>query len=250
MRLLLCILLGDLLAAATCFADPVLGKPGNDGSADAPWPALAEIASSGLLKQLKPEDTLLLRAGDHGEITIAGDNDGMITIAADAGAHPVLNRLSVDGRNWTIRGLTITASAAKAPYKGFMVSLGERQTSSDLVIEDCFIYSVLDVGSWTAAEWMAANNGLQLGRNGRGLVARNNYVLNVRFGLGVNAVDSLAEGNVISDFSGDGMRLTRDGITAKWNVIRNCHVGKADGDDNHDDGIQCFLFVTAQAAAC
>src|SRR5690606_33111214 len=53
---------------------------------------------------------------------------------------------------------------------------------------------------------------------------------------------SLCEGNLVSDFSADGIRITRDGITVQHNVIKNGCCSAADGDDNHDDAIQCFLF--------
>jgi hypothetical protein len=38
------------------------------------------------------------------------------------------------------------------------------------------------------------------------------------------------------------MRATQDGETAQYNIIKNCYVSAKDGDPNHDDGIQCFLF--------
>jgi hypothetical protein len=52
----------------------------------------------------------------------------------------------------------------------------------------------------------------------------------------------VAEGNVVVNFSADGMRATRDGQVLQYNVIKNNFVGARDGDDNHDDGIQVFLF--------
>ena len=56
------------------------------------------------------------------------------------------------------------------------------------------------------------------------------------------APDSLCEGNVIANFSGDGLRLLRDNITAQDNVVKNGYLSAADGDQNHDDLIQVFLF--------
>jgi parallel beta-helix repeat protein len=38
------------------------------------------------------------------------------------------------------------------------------------------------------------------------------------------------------------MRATRDGQIVQYNVIKNIFVGARDGDANHDDGIQVFLF--------
>jgi hypothetical protein len=89
---------------------------------------------------------------------------------------------------------------------------------------------------------MKVHSGITMGRNGTGHVMRNNYILNTRFGINLCAEDSLCEGNVVCNFSGDGMRVTRDGQVVRYNVIKNNFVGAKDGDDNHDDGIQCFLF--------
>ncbi len=47
---------------------------------------------------------------------------------------------------------------------------------------------------------------------------------------------------MVLNFSADGTRATRDGNVVRHNVIRNVFVGAEDGDGNHDDGIQVFLF--------
>ncbi|MGQ9589366.1 MAG: hypothetical protein ACUVYA_03620 [Planctomycetota bacterium] len=78
--------------------------------------------------------------------------------------------------------------------------------------------------------------------HGRRHAARNNYVLNVRFGIELCAPECLCEGNVVANFSADGIRVTRDGQIVRRNVIRNNLVSDRDGDPNHDDGIQAFLF--------
>jgi parallel beta-helix repeat protein len=85
-------------------------------------------------------------------------------------------------------------------------------------------------------------SGIWLGRHGRAHVARNNYILNTRIGIDLCAPDCVAEGNVVANFSADGLRVTRDGQVAQYNVIKNSLVSAADGDANHDDGIQAFLF--------
>jgi parallel beta-helix repeat protein len=123
--------------------------------------------------------------------------------------------------------------------------LGEHggEESANLVVEDCFVYSVLDTTAWSARDWVEKPaSGIWLGRHGRHHVARNNYVLNTRFGIQLCAPDCVAEGNVVANFSADGMRATRDRQILQYNIIKNNFVGARDGDDNHDDGIQVFLF--------
>jgi len=138
--------------------------------------------------------------------------------------------------------LTISPSCGDKEYSRNIVTFGENGPSHNIVIEDCFIYTKKDTSQWGPKEWMSANSGILMGRHGKNLILRNNYVLNTRFGISLCSYNSLCEGNVVSDFSGDGIRITRDGITAQYNVIKNVYVGEEDGDKNHDDAIQCFLF--------
>ncbi len=240
-RQALCFLLLGTLAAATYHADPEVGGAGADGSAAAPWPGLEQASAAGLLARLQPGDVLLLRSGDHGRPVIVGDKKATVTIAAAPGAVPCISGLQVNGCNWTFKGLTIGTVNGPAS-SGWLVSMGERADSAGLVIEDCFIRAVGDASAWTAEAWKAAPGGIQLGRRGKGLVARNNMIMNVRSGIEISAPGSLAEGNVVDGFSADGIRLTRSSITARMNVIRNCRVDAAAGDANHDDGIQAFPF--------
>src|SRR5450759_2127786 len=50
--------------------------------------------------------------------------------------------------------------------------------------------SVLDTSAWTAKDWVAKpSSGIWLGRHGKAHVARNNYVLNTRFGINLCSPD-------------------------------------------------------------
>jgi hypothetical protein len=232
---------GQAFAANTYHVDPNAGTSDGDGSSARPWKTLEEVAAKGLLKKLQGGDTVLLHTGYHGEVTFSGANDSMVTIAP--GERPTLSRLTIpSGKNWCVRGLVISPSLGKTPYTGAIVSFGDGGESSKITIEDCYIFSVEDASAWDAKQWMNTYNGVVMGRGGRDLTLRNNYIRNTRFGVSLEAFDSLCEGNIISDFSGDGMRATRDGEVVQYNIIKNVYVSAADGDKNHDDGIQVFLF--------
>lgn len=249
MRLAVAILVAVLATRAaaaaegrTFHADPAAGAVGNDGSAARPWPALAEAAQAGLLSTLRAGDTVLLRSGRHGAVTLSGDNPGMVTIAAAKGQTPQLARLVLTrGSQWTFRGLSISPTFGQ-PYDGNIVQLGEGGPSHDVVLEGCYIHTTTDTASWTTETWMKANSGILMGRHGTRITVRGNHVLNTRFGLNLCCAEGLVEGNIISDFSADGMRITRDGAVVQYNVVKNCYVSSGDGDKNHDDAIQCFLF--------
>jgi hypothetical protein len=253
-----------LTHGASFYCDPAKGSPDGDGSATRPWRTIEEVLSAKHVQlremngqvananaPVRPGDTVFLRSGWQGIIRIVrGYNDQFITICAEPGQTPQVGRIEIrEGRRWLLKGLTVSPSLAPAPLGrlsvGHMVMLGEHggEESAELVVEDCFIYSVLDTGAWTAKDWISkAANGIWLGRHGRGHVARNNFVLNTRFGINLCAPDCVAEGNVVANFSADGIRATRDGQVVQYNVIKNIFVGARDGDSNHDDGIQVFLF--------
>jgi hypothetical protein len=251
------------LPAATFLCDPARGSPQGDGSAERPWRTIEEVLAARLVqicdKDGKPSnpkapvrsgDTLLLRSGWHGVIRIPGGyNTAPITIASAPGQAPQVGWIAVDGgKKWTVKGLTVSPSLAPAPLEKpphDLVMLGERgeEDCEELVVEDCFVYSVLDTSAWSAKDWTdKPSSGIWLGRNGTRHVARNNYVLNTRFGINLCAPGVLCEGNVVANFSADGIRVTRDSQVVQYNVVRNVFVSDADGDKNHDDGIQCFLF--------
>ena len=249
--------------AATFYCDPARGAATGDGSVDHPWRIIEEVIRSGKIDLRGPQgnvantnavvkagDSILLRSGWHGVLQInAGYNEKPITIAAAPDNAPAVGFVGIgEGCNWTVSGLTVSPSLAPSPLERpprHLVSLGERggEQSTNLLVENCFIYSVLDTTGWTGKDWVKKPaNGISLGRHGRRHIARNNYVLNTRFGIELCAPECIAEGNIVENFSGDGMRVTRDGQIAQYNVVKNNFVGARDGDDNHDDGIQVFLF--------
>ena len=256
---------GSIGSGETFYCDPATGSAQGDGSARRPWRTIEEVLSARLIQlcgkdgkpanpnaPVKPGDTILLRSGWQGVIRItAGYNDQFITIAAEKGQSPQVGFVEIgEGKKWLIKGLTVSPSLAPEPLARpprELVMLGERERggeeSEELVVEDCFIYSVLDTKDWSAQDWVQKPaSGIWLGRHGKRHVARNNYVLNTRFGINLCAPECVAEGNVVANFSADGMRATRDGQVLQYNVIKNNFVGARDGDNNHDDGIQVFLF--------
>jgi hypothetical protein len=124
------------------------------------------------------------------------------------------------------------AAEGEPPYKGTILTVGERGPAQNITVEDCFVHDGLDAKNWGTKMWMNRHNGMYQGRHGTKLTFRNNFVLNTRFGIELASTESLCQGNVISDFSGDGIRVMRDGITVEHNVIRNVYVGSGDGNQN------------------
>ena len=245
-------------SATTFYVDPVTGFIGFDGSAAFPWSTLEEVFDYGKIETrdrlgniknaggpVKAGDTILLRSGYHGDISESQYfNDDVITIAAEEGHTPELRRFRLSGgKNWLIRGLTISPSLAPVFSRVTMVDFYSRTLShgvcSNITLEDCFLYTILDSSGWSAADWdTKACSGIILGmEGGANLIARNNHLLNVNFGIMTQAQGSIAEYNTIENFSGDGIRATFHDVVARYNLIKNCY----NVNDNHDDGIQSYL---------
>ena len=145
----------------TFYCDPVNGSMQGDGSAERPWRTIEEVIQAGLIQRcnqqgkstnpnapVKPGDTVLLRSGWHGILSIAGGYNGQpITIAAAPGQAqaPQVGWVEIgEGKNWIVRGLTVSPSLSPTtldhvPHE--LVMLGDRgsEDSADLVVEDGFI---------------------------------------------------------------------------------------------------------------
>ncbi|HUV41170.1 MAG TPA: hypothetical protein VMW23_05230, partial [Sedimentisphaerales bacterium] len=190
------------------YVDPVTGSMSNDGSAEHPWSTLKEVFAQGLIETkyesgtirnpgapVKKGDTIVLRSGYHGDIVVSGYfNDVVITITAELGHTPELARFYLSGgKNWLIRGLDISPSHAPVFERVTIVDLYSRSSTdgicSDIIIEDCNIYTIADSSGWSANDWdTKACNGITLGmEGGTGLIARNNYLLNVNHGFNLEA---------------------------------------------------------------
>ena len=260
---LVLLLFAATMSGANFYCDPMKGSAEGDGTKARPWRTIEEVLKAGQIRMcdqngkaanpaapVQAGDTVLLRSGWHGVIRVArGYNEEPITLAAEKGHTPQVGWVQIgEGSKWRVRGLTVSPSLAPAPLEHVphdLVMLGEGggEKSADLVVEECFIYSVLDTSGWTGPDWVKKpGSGIWLGRHGKAHTARNNYVLNTRFGINLCAPDCVAEGNVVANFSADGIRVTRDGQVVQYNVIKNNFVSARDGDDNHDDGIQAFRF--------
>ena len=237
--MLLVCLVGNA-GATTFYCDPVSGSMDNNGSEAYPWSTLEAVFDNNKIETkdkdgnpknqnapVKAGDTLLLLSGYHGDIyESVYFNDDYITIQAAAGATAQLKRFRLSGgKKWIIRGLDISPSAAPTFERVIMVDLYSRSSTdgkcSDIIVEDCNVYTIADSSGWTATDWdTKACNGINLGYEGStGLVARNNYLLNVNFGIFAEAPEALAEDNIIENFSGDGVRATWDDVVVQYYFI-------------------------------
>lgn len=248
--------------AGEFYVDPVNGSPAGDGSAIRPWRTIQEVFDAGLVEsqqwdqlpyteqsELVPKnagapvragDTIRLRSGYHGELSIIRYyNTANITLAAEEGHTPCLSSVRIrSGCHWTLRGLTISAKSGETYRRRTLIDLDSHNWHGpvhDITVQGCAIRSVTDTSAWTAEDWNElACNGLQV--DGTRMTIRNNRLLNVNFGISVTASDSLVSGNLVENFAGDGLRGLGNCCTFQYNTVKNCY----DVNGNHDDGFQSW----------
>ena len=225
--------------AAEFFVDPAAAISG-DGSSGSPWQTLEQVVAAGAFgATIKAGDTVWLLTGFHGALAIKnGDYMPPITIAAAAGQKPTLSRVSfASTQGWVLAGASISPSYAATPTVGTLVTIDT--SSARVTVKDCELFSVRDVSTWGATEWIgSASSGVSV--RGNDVTISGNDITNVRFGISVDGDDALIDGNRIVNFSADGLRGLGDGGVFQYNLVKNVFVSGDDGDDNHDDGFQSW----------
>lgn len=218
------------VALTEFYCDPVNGSMDNNGSSEAPWSTLEAVFAAG--KSFKPGDTIYLRSGFHGSITIESANTGVVYIKPEAGAKPTFKKVNfaLSSAMWEFSGGLISGEA-----DGIFQSLTYLEISgADIVVRDSQIESVADPSGWTAGQWIAAGNGVRI--NGDRVLLEDVSIRNVRFGVSIDGSNIRVSRCSVINFSGDGMRPTADGAIIEDCYIANCY----NVDDNHDDGIQSW----------
>ena len=258
--LAVCCLSGQMAnAASTFYVDPINGSMAGDGSAANPWSTLQSVLSNNLIESrvpavnpyngtlaaknsgapVKAGDTIKLLDGYHGNFLPRGYfNQDTITIEAEAGHSPTLERISFKGgENWKLRGLTVSPEFGSSTG-GSIVHFETHNwwgPASNMSIEDSTIYSTADSSAWTASDWLSkAGQGIKA--TGSDFTFNNNDIKNVSFGILSSGDDIVASSNTIENYSADGMRGGGDRVTFEDNTI----MWSYEVDANHDDAIQFF----------
>jgi MYXO-CTERM domain-containing protein len=212
--------------AAEYYVDPNAGSAG-DGSESNPWNSVQDAIDAG---DVGAGDTVWLMSGDYGELRIeSANNADAITIAAVNGQEPRFGSVLVrNSSGWILRGLHVRGESA-----GYLMDVDGN--SEDVRVEACVLMSTADASSWSAQDWInRASSGISA--DGTRITIRNNLLVNVGYGISVSADHSLVEGNLIENFSRDGLRGLGDHSVFQYNTVKNCYAV----DDHHDDGFQSW----------
>lgn len=230
---LLAVALGPAFSA-TWFVGPSGTPQGGDGSEAAPWSSIGAAFASG---KVTGGDTLLLLDGGYGNVEIKGVNPATpVTIKSARLRRAQFETVYfVSSSNIVLSGMQVVPKAAtRAPM--FLI-LGE-WNARNITIENSSVRAHANSHNfrrWTAEQWLArASDGITM--RGDGARILNNAILGVNFGITLNGADSLAQGNTVNGFFGDGLRANGDRITFRDNRVTNC----ISVNGNHADGFQSF----------
>lgn len=264
--LLLLLVYPTALLAANFYVDPVNGAHSNDGSISSPWKSLQYLIDNSYIESrqwnklpyssnsylvsknagapVKAGDTIFLRSGDYGELSIISYyNLAPIAIVAEQGHTPRFRNIMIrSASRWILSGVMVRPSAYPEASFSNMISLENHNWTGPvdtLTITGCDLASIEDSGGWSITDWNTkAKNGIRVG--GTNMKISYNKLRNVNFGISVTASHSLIERNIIANFAGDGLRGLGDYSTFQYNTVKNCY----DVNGNHDDGFQSWSVGT------
>ncbi|SEA64335.1 right-handed parallel beta-helix repeat-containing protein [Rubrimonas cliftonensis] len=191
---------------------------------------LAALARAGV-----PDDgvTIRLADGDYGALTVKGLRGGPATIEPAPGATPRFSRLRViDSVDVELRRLVVEWTEPRVErHRRPLVEVAG--ASERVIIRDLAINPDVDPTGWAAEDWQSrAEHGVRLRGRDNALIGAD--IRAVYHGVEALGPGSMARGNRVSGFAGDGMRVLADGVTLEANRITDC----VSIDKNHDDGIQ------------
>lgn len=243
--LLLCAL-GSFAWAATYYVDPIDGSDAGDGSTGDPWKTLVYAAN-----QLAAGDTLKMRGGDYGDVTLPvatmnfGTSENWITYEAESGESPVLGQLICDANPGATRDYYIT-------FRGFQVNGLVRFRDAYNVILD----GLTVVGTWDEED---SSNTTPIGiyfigtlsaQRWNNITIRNCDVSQVYVGISMedgnyelSPGSILIEGNYVHKIAGSAIRLMRTATSADCRItVQDNHIYNQDtvpylGESPHGSGI-------------
>ena len=234
-----------------------------DGCAPAPGPAArVRPADPSTLKAVlataHPGDVVRLSAGAYGAVVLKGANAGFVTVEGPGDHGATLSALTIIGRNWDVRGLTIAglSSPALAGQWPSHQPLVKIEAEDNVILADNVIASRLGAFPWRAEtpgtpDATPLSNGVSA-RNVACVTIEGNRISNVFNGVSVDG-DQVGDrgkhfritGNTIDNFAGDGIDHGVSDALISGNLITNSH-NICENKCIHTDGIQGWNYNDRQ----
>jgi hypothetical protein len=237
----------------TIYVDPVNGSDTGDGSTAAPLKTLSGAFGG---QKIKQGDHVVVLPGNHGDVYADTYGNNALSINPTPGKWVWLDfRPGAIVSSIEFRGMNrflITGAVVTNPIGKTLIQLSDE---NNIVIADSNVYSVKDSSAWTATQWLGASAGIN-SDNGTCLSVLRNHLTNLSAGINIftrstsadpaqNSIKGLVDGNVLRNFVADGIHPNGSDMMVSNNVLLDQYLSPADGDDNHDDGIQVFAVGAA-----
>lgn len=260
---LFCILKGEA-EAEDFFIDPINGSNENDGTYLRPWASLDYVFNSNKINStdwssypahsaqgkieinpnapIRAGDTLYLMPGYYGNLIISNYyNTDYITIKSFESHTAVFNAILVrSSEKWRFDDIAIRPNTdVDNSSIRFLFNAQSHNFRGDAAYIDILnskISSVDVTQHWSALDWVE-NSKSGIAISAHSSTVMNNTLFNVYHAIKTSAQNTLIAHNYISDFAGDGIRISgAHNANVQSNVIKNCYLVNG----NHPDGIQLW----------
>lgn len=221
---------GQLATADTYHVSP--GARAGDGSESAPWGSVAAAFAS---HRLEGGDTLLLHAGQYGDIEIDRARfDRPLEIRAQPRGAAEATFLGLTGtRNLVVDGLAIWPRADTERGGSLVIDRGTNTVLRNLDIRSRA--DATDYRAWSLEDWLRdRRDGVKL--LGANATLESSRLTGLRGAVGAIGANARVLDNTIMGFSGDAMRGVGENSLFRGNMVADC----VKVDDNHDDGFQSW----------
>ncbi len=218
--------------AKTHYVDPGYKNGVQDGSERHPWTDLGKLVKG---DRVADGDTVLLKSGNYGRLVLSKRRyNKTVTIAVDKGHVAEFGNVQLrQSKNLHLKGFKVSPIYLPGTSDRNIVEV--MRGSEDITIEGFDVFSRASIEGWSKEKWnTVAVNGINV--VGKKISLLNNQVKNVRFGILVSSSHSIVKGNLVENFSGDGMRGLGDHSLFEGNTIKNCF----QVNSNHADGFQSW----------
>lgn len=258
----------------TYYLDPVKGSLDGDGSKEKPWPSLEEVIKAkyiatfkkhnGSLQPLdengpiKGGDRLILKEGYHGVVSKRTMHfKKWLSIEGAVGEKAILAQLHLNGitNNLYLKNIYFIRDKYKkdgqykqditAGKKCFYIETKYKEDAKNVKVYDCKFMSTENASNWTAEQWRKNSAGGLLLRTVEGVDIVNCTFKNIRGGISMGYYSNKINvvGNTITNYCGDGIRISANNVLLENNSIKNLYNINTSPDPKknfHYDGIQLW----------
>lgn len=200
---ILCLFIIQMMFATDYYCDPVNGSASNDGSQNNPWGALEAVFENGV--KFKTDDIIFLLSGNHGNVTVIGENEKYISVIGFKGHVPVINSIvfgtdEASASRWTFTNITFKGGVNSS------VAFLHQNSARIRLLGNNFISN--------------SNNLVAIDVNGTQCKIENNVISHYKKGISVSGTKNQFRNNSIVFFSNNAIEVLGSYNLFEYNLIK------------------------------